>query len=60
MKESLLDDCPGMTAARKALLMKHFGSVAEMRRSSAEQIGQVRGIPKGFAESMHKWLHRAE
>jgi excinuclease ABC subunit C len=60
MKESLLDDCPGMTAARKTLLMRHFGSVAEMRRASVEQIAQVRGIPKGFAESLHKWLHRAE
>jgi excinuclease ABC subunit C len=59
MRESLLDDCPGMTAARKAILMKHFGSVAELRRAGINEISSIRGIPKGFAEVLHQWLHRA-
>lgn len=58
MKESLLDDCPGMTAARKALLMKRFGSVSELRKASVAEIEQVRGITKSFAGALHQWLHR--
>jgi excinuclease ABC subunit C len=60
MKESLLDDCPGMTAGRKILLMKRFGSVAGLRKAGFEEIAQCRGITKSFAESLYQWLHRAE
>lgn len=60
MKESLLDDCPGMTAGRKILLMKRFGSVAALRKASLDEIAHCRGITQSFAESLHQWLHRAE
>jgi len=60
MKESLLDDCPGMTAGRKILLMKRFGSVAALRKAGLEEIAECRGITKSFAESLFQWLHRAE
>jgi excinuclease ABC subunit C len=60
MRESLLDDCPGMTAGRKVILMKHFGSVAELRRADVDLIGRCRGIPQAFAQSLHDWLHRGE
>ena len=58
MRESLLDDCPGMTAGRKVILMKHFGSVAELRRADVALIARCRGIPQAFAQSLHDWLHR--
>ncbi len=60
MRESLLDDCPGMTAGRKVILMKHFGSVAELRRADVEMIARCRGIPQAFAQSLHDWLHRGK
>lgn len=60
MKESLLDDCPGMTAARKTLLMKHFGSLSELRKASCEEIAKCRGIQQPFAQSLHTWLHRGD
>ncbi len=58
MRESLLDDCPGMTAGRKLILMKQFGSVAELRRADVALISRCRGIPQAFAQSLHDWLHR--
>jgi excinuclease ABC subunit C len=60
MRESLLDDCPGMTAGRKVILMKHFGSVAELRRADVSVIARCRGIPRAFAQSLHDWLHRGK
>jgi excinuclease ABC subunit C len=60
MKESLLDDCPGMTSGRKSLLMKRFGSVAELKKVSCEQIEQCPGIQKPFAQALHQWLHRGD
>jgi excinuclease ABC subunit C len=58
MRESLLDDCPGMTAARKLILMKRFGSVAGLRKAEVADIARCRGIPQAFAQSLHEWLHR--
>ncbi len=60
MKESLLDDCPGMTSGRKSLLMKRFGSVAELKKVSCAQIEQCPGIQKPFAQALHLWLHRGD
>lgn len=60
MRESLLDDCPGVTAARKIILMKRFGSVAGLRKATCEEIEQCPGITKAFAQSLHQWLHRAK
>jgi len=44
MRESLLDECPGMSPARKQLLLGTFGSVARIRRATAEEIAALRGI----------------
>ncbi len=58
MKESLLDDCPGITRIRKNALMKHFGSLAELRRATCAEIEQCYGINKPFAQTLHNWLQR--
>jgi len=38
MKESLLDDCPGMTQARKAILLKKYGSIANMKKATLDEL----------------------
>jgi excinuclease ABC subunit C len=56
VQESILDDCPGVSQARKAALLREFGSVARLRRASAEEIATVPGIGKGMAEQIMTFL----
>jgi len=41
---SELDLIPGIGRVKKLSLLHHFGSVAEIRRASVEQLGEVRGL----------------
>lgn len=54
--ESLLDDCPGVSQARKAALLKAFGSVARLRKASVEEIAAVPGIGPALAEEVVRFL----
>ncbi len=54
--ESLLDDCPGVSQARKAALLKHFGSLARLRAAGVEQIAQTPGIPTALAARLYEFL----
>ena len=56
MKESLLDECPGISPRRKAALLKKFGSVARLRESMPEDIASVPGISEKTAEGILEWL----
>ena len=58
MKESLLDDCPGISPKRKAALLARFGSVSRIRGKSAEEIAELPGISLRSAEIMLQWLNR--
>ena len=52
MKESALDECPGMSPRRKALLLEKFGSVARIRKASPAEIAKIPGISEKFAQSL--------
>lgn len=54
--ESILDDCPGVSKARKAALLKAFGSVTRLRKASEEQIAAVPGISKTLARQVLEFL----
>ncbi|MEZ5383982.1 MAG: excinuclease ABC subunit UvrC [Prosthecobacter sp.] len=54
--ESILDDCPGVSQARKAALLKAFGSVTRLRKASEEQIAAVPGIGKALAREVREFL----
>ena len=56
VEESILDDCPGISAARKQRLLKKFGSVARLRKAEAEQIAEVEGINARLAEEIVHFL----
>ncbi len=58
MKESLLDDCPGMSANKKRLLLEKFGSVARLKKTPAEEISALPGISQKTAELLLEFLHR--
>lgn len=58
MKESLLDECPGMSAARKKALLQRFGSVKRLKEATAEQVAELRGISLKSAEDILNYLNR--
>jgi len=49
MTKSLLDEIPGIGTAKKAALLKKFGSVAEIKKASKEELMQVKGITETLA-----------
>ncbi len=58
MKESLLDDCPGMSANKKRLLLEKFGSVTRLKKATAEDIAKLPGISQKSATAILEFLHR--
>ena len=52
MKESALDDCPGMSPRKKELMLKKFGSVARIKKASPAEIAAIPGISEKFAQSL--------
>jgi excinuclease ABC subunit C len=56
VEESILDDCPGISRARKERLLEKFGSVARMRKASAEDLASVSGITEKLSEEIVHFL----
>lgn len=54
--ESILDDCPGVSQARRTTLLRAFGSVARLRRASVEDIAKLPGISKTLAADILNFL----
>lgn len=49
IRESMLDEVPGIGSKRKEQVLTHFGSIARLRRASIEQIAEVPGIGPSMA-----------
>jgi excinuclease ABC subunit C len=49
---SELDGVPGLGPARRAALLRHFGSVRKLRGASAEQIAELPGFGPRIAEAV--------
>ncbi len=56
VEESILDDCPGISRIRKERLLEKFGSVARMRKATAEQLAVVSGINDNLAQEIVLFL----
>jgi excinuclease ABC subunit C len=56
IKESILDDFPGLGEKRKAALLAHFGSLEKLRAASAEQIAAAPGFGPKFAAQLRVFL----
>jgi len=52
MTVSVLDEVPGVGAARRAALLKHFGSVKRLRAASVEEIASVPGMGERTAAAV--------
>lgn len=44
IKESVLDEIPGIGASKKELLLKHFGSVSRLSRATLEELLALPGV----------------
>lgn len=60
MLESLLDDIPYLGEVRRAALLEHFGSVAALRKATADEIGNVPGIGSKIATQIAEFLSRED
>ena len=59
MTSSLLDELPGIGAARKRALLTHFGSPEAVVSASSEELQSVPGLPAKVGRDIHAYLHRA-
>src|SRR3954447_21578071 len=58
MTTSVLDDLPGIGAARKRTLLTHFGSPEAVLGATREQLEAVPGLPGKTARELYTFLHR--
>ena len=57
IRESIVDEVPGIGEIRKAELLRRFGSVHRLRRATPQQIAEVPGIGWMTALSLYNSLH---
>ena len=58
ISESALDEVPGVSETRKKALLATFGSIARIRKATAEQLGMTPGISLNLAESILEILNQ--
>ena len=60
IRESVLDDIPGVSESRKKALLARFGSAERIKRSSVEEIASVPGIGPRLGEQIAEYLTRSK
>lgn len=58
IRDSVLDDVPGVGEKRKELLLRQFGSVSRLARASEEQIAATPGVGPVLAHTLKTLLTR--
>jgi excinuclease ABC subunit C len=58
MTASILDELPGVGAARKRALLAHFGSPDAILAASAEELEAVPGLPGKLARELYREMHK--
>ena len=56
ISESLLDDIPGVSEARKKALLTRFGSIARLRKATVEAVAETPGISVSLASTILEHL----
>jgi len=57
IRESMLDEIPGIGDQRKRVILEHFGSIRRLSKASEEEISKVSGIGPQMAKLIHRTLH---
>ncbi len=55
--KSALDEIPGVGPARRKALMRHFGSIGEIREASVEKLCEVPEIPEHIGRQIFAFFH---
>jgi len=58
IRESILDEVPGLGPVRRAALLEAFGGIDRLRAASVEEIGNVHGFGPKLAAELHAFLRR--
>lgn len=58
IRESLLDDFPGLGPVRRAALLERFGDIDRLRRASVSELAEVDGLGGKIAAELHAFLRR--
>jgi excinuclease ABC subunit C len=56
LRESLLDEMPGLGPKRKVALLEHFGSIQKLRKATAVEIAEVAGLSDKLAGEVKAYL----
>ncbi|MFZ9400503.1 MAG: helix-hairpin-helix domain-containing protein, partial [Opitutales bacterium] len=56
LRESLLDEMPGLGPKRKDALLAHFGSIQKLRKATVEEIAEVAGLSDKLAAEVKAYL----
>ena len=56
LRESLLDEMPGLGPKRKDALLEHFGSIQKLRKATVEEIAEVAGLSDKLAGEVKAYL----
>ena len=56
LRESLLDEMPGLGPKRKDALLAHFGSIQKLRKATATEIAEVAGLSDKLAGEVKAYL----
>ena len=54
---SALEDIPGVGEQRKTQLLRHFGSLKQVREASFEALSTVPGMPQSVARAVYDYFH---
>jgi len=57
IRESILDDFPGLGEVRRTALMKHFGDIDRLRAATEKKIAEVEGFGPKLAAELHAFLN---
>ncbi len=58
--KSMLDGVPGIGAARKRALLRHFGSAKTVSRAGTTDLACVKGISASMAKQIYDYFHGGE
>lgn len=55
--KSILDDIKGVGATRRRALMKHFGSIEDIKNAQVDELANVASITRDVAENIYNFFH---
>ena len=59
LRTSSLEKIPGVGAKKAALLLKHFGGLAAIKKADTDRLASVYGISKKDATAIYDYFHKS-